>query len=208
MFELTIRVLGGLLSAYALTGSNDTMLLSKAVELADILLPAFATPSKIPLSSIDFATKKAVGADGGRGFSSTAEATTVQMEFKYLAIVTGEEKYWNVVQEAEGVVLREAEGRGEKGLVPIFVDVETGKFAGEVVRLGSRGDSYYGGFYSSSFHLRLFPSFSPLCSLVLCRSDHWGGMRFEVRLAMKCQLGQMTLVLRVDPAKVRVLGDG
>jgi mannosyl-oligosaccharide alpha-1,2-mannosidase len=47
-FEITIRVLGGLLSAFHLSGEHDTMLLEKAVDLADRLLPAFETVSNFP----------------------------------------------------------------------------------------------------------------------------------------------------------------
>lgn len=46
VFETTIRVLGGLLSAYDLSG--DAMFLGKARQLADRLLPAWNTPSGIP----------------------------------------------------------------------------------------------------------------------------------------------------------------
>jgi len=45
-FEITIRVLGGLLSAFHLSGEQDSMLLQKAVDLADRLLPAFETVSR------------------------------------------------------------------------------------------------------------------------------------------------------------------
>ena len=46
VFETTIRFLGGLLSAYAL--SKDPIFLEKAVQVADALLPAFDTPFGIP----------------------------------------------------------------------------------------------------------------------------------------------------------------
>lgn len=46
VFETTIRVMGGLLSAYDLSG--DAMFLEKARQLADRLLPAWKTPSGIP----------------------------------------------------------------------------------------------------------------------------------------------------------------
>jgi hypothetical protein len=49
-FETTIRYLGGLLSAYAL--SNDTIFLTKADELGQILLPVFDTPSGLPVFSV------------------------------------------------------------------------------------------------------------------------------------------------------------
>ncbi|KAF8868297.1 glycoside hydrolase, partial [Gymnopilus junonius] len=42
-FETTIRVLGGLLSAYHLS-DNDPLYLDKAIDLADRMLPAFDTP--------------------------------------------------------------------------------------------------------------------------------------------------------------------
>lgn len=44
LFQCTIRVLGGLLSAYHLA-DNDQLFLDKAIELADRLLPAFETQS-------------------------------------------------------------------------------------------------------------------------------------------------------------------
>ena len=46
VFETNIRVVGGLLSAYDLTGNK--MFLKKARDIADRLLPAFNTPSGYP----------------------------------------------------------------------------------------------------------------------------------------------------------------
>jgi hypothetical protein len=46
IFETTIRVLGGLLSAYALT--NDKQLLDKAVDLGDRLHAGIAVPTDVP----------------------------------------------------------------------------------------------------------------------------------------------------------------
>lgn len=52
-FETTIRYLGGFLSAYTLT--SDKIFLTRADELAQILLPAFQTQSGLPSFSVDFA---------------------------------------------------------------------------------------------------------------------------------------------------------
>jgi hypothetical protein len=42
-------------------------------------------------------------------------------------------------------VMEVVESNGvEDGLVPIFIYADTGKFMGSNIRLGSRGDSYYG----------------------------------------------------------------
>lgn len=51
LFETTIRVLGGLLSAFHL--SADKMFLEKAKDLGDRLLGAFGSPSGIPFSDVN-----------------------------------------------------------------------------------------------------------------------------------------------------------
>lgn len=76
--------------------------------------------------------------DGGS--SSTAEAATLQMEMKYLANLTRNELYW---RKAEKVVKVLDDNGMEGGLLPIFVNVLTGRFTSREIRLGSRGDSYY-----------------------------------------------------------------
>ena len=138
VFEITIRVLGGLMSSFHFT--NDKMFLEKAVDLADRLLIAFETKSHIPLASINFKKKKAIPALHGSG-SSTSEATTLQMEFKYLTYLTNDSKYWNAAQKVMKTVF---DLEAEHGLLPVFIDPTTGKFEGGDIRLGSRGDSYYG----------------------------------------------------------------
>jgi mannosyl-oligosaccharide alpha-1,2-mannosidase len=50
-FETTIRVLGGLLSAYELSG--DSMFLEKADDLGRRFLPAFDSRSGLPRTSIN-----------------------------------------------------------------------------------------------------------------------------------------------------------
>ncbi|THU44368.1 hypothetical protein C4D60_Mb02t06670 [Musa balbisiana] len=53
VFETTIRVVGGLLSAYDLSG--DKIFLEKAKDIADRLLPAWDTPTGIPYNRINLA---------------------------------------------------------------------------------------------------------------------------------------------------------
>jgi mannosyl-oligosaccharide alpha-1,2-mannosidase len=48
LFETTIRHLGGLLSAYDISGAKHKILLTKAVELGEILYTAFDTPNRMP----------------------------------------------------------------------------------------------------------------------------------------------------------------
>lgn len=49
-----LRVLGGLLSTYDLSG--ERMFLNKAQQIADRLLPAWETPSGIPYNTINLAS--------------------------------------------------------------------------------------------------------------------------------------------------------
>ena len=142
VFETTIRVLGGLLSAYHLS-NNDPLYLRKAVDLGDRLLPAFSSESGIPFSGITLSN----GVPVGYGPSSTAEATTIQLEFKYLSHLTGDIKYWDAAEKVMDRMQELVEAKDSAaldGLVPIYIDPHSGNFASREIRLGSRGDSYYG----------------------------------------------------------------
>ncbi|GAA5998370.1 glycoside hydrolase family 47 protein [Rhodotorula paludigena] len=137
---ITIRVLGGLLSAYHLSGEKDQMLLDKAVDLADRLLPAFETESGIPMSFANLAKRTGILDHDNRGLTSVAEAGTLQLEFKYLSQLTGNPIYWQKVEKVMEVIRAQPH---KDGLVPIFMRSDTGDFVFSDIRLGSRGDSYY-----------------------------------------------------------------
>jgi len=154
-FETTIRMLGGLLSAHYLStefpdmapikdddkgAPGEDLYLEKAADLADRLLGAFDSQSGVPFASVNLRTSKGVASHADAGASSTAEAASLQLEFKYLAMLTGEKNYW----EAAEKVMKVIDDNGmEDGLLPIFIYATTGTFRGDNIRLGSRGDSYY-----------------------------------------------------------------
>ena len=50
LFETTIRYLGGLLSAYDLSGGKYEVLLTKAGELGEVLMGTFDTPNRMPVT--------------------------------------------------------------------------------------------------------------------------------------------------------------
>lgn len=148
LFETTIRMLGGLLSAHylsdALQVGNSSVYLNKAKDLADRLLPAFKTDTGIPYSSVNLRSGASQRNHVDDGASSTAEFTTLQLEFKYLSAITGDEKYWNIVEKVYKPLYDENSLiQDYKGLVPIYTYPDTGKFRGNNIRLGSRGDSFY-----------------------------------------------------------------
>ncbi len=155
-FETTIRMLGGFLSAYYLSttypdmasitdddhgAAGEDLYLEKAADLADRLLGAFDSGSGIPYASVNLRTLKGIASHADGGASSTAEATSVQLEMKYLAMLTGEKNYWDKAEKVMQVV---DDNGMEDGLLPIFIHADQGTFRGENIRLGSRGDSYYG----------------------------------------------------------------
>ncbi|CAH1271788.1 MAN1A2 [Branchiostoma lanceolatum] len=138
LFETTIRVLGGLLSAFHL--SNDGLFLEKARELGDRLMPCFNSPSKIPYSDVNLDTGKAHPPRWGPD-STTSEVTSIQLEFRELSHQTGNDKYKNAVDEVMGHIQSLPK---ENGLIPIFVNARSGQFrAGATITVGARGDSYY-----------------------------------------------------------------
>ncbi|KAJ7159765.1 glycoside hydrolase [Mycena filopes] len=134
MFETTIRVLGGLLSAHHLTG--DSLYLQHAADLGDRMLPAFDTPSGIPAASVNLGGR---GSNFGGGSFSLAEATTLQLEFRYLAHLTGRAVFWHKAERVMQVVNR---GRLESGLAPVDIG-GNGDFVRSRIGMGSNGDSYY-----------------------------------------------------------------
>ncbi|KAH8103847.1 glycoside hydrolase [Cristinia sonorae] len=91
VFETTIRYLGGLLSAYALSGNH--LLLQKADELAEAMSPAFDTMSGLPWSSVNTVT----GDVSGSYFGSLAEVASCQLEYTYLARETGKQEHYHKV---------------------------------------------------------------------------------------------------------------
>lgn len=153
VFETTIRVMGGLLSASALMRDpppgtlpasleDADMFQDKAEQLALRLLPAFETPTGIPKREVNLATGESFYDKDNFNSSSLAEATTIQLEFKYLAHLTKNQRYWYLAENPMFFV-REATRPPRQGLLPIFLDPQSGvPLLGEV-RLGSRGDSYY-----------------------------------------------------------------
>ena len=89
-------MLGGLLSAHymssllpGVSSTGDDIYLSKAIDLADRLIGAYDLPSGIPYASIHLASRKGIASYSDSGASSTAEATSVRLEMKYLSNITG-----------------------------------------------------------------------------------------------------------------------
>jgi len=132
-FEITIRLLGGLLSSYQLTG--DKKLLSLADDLGTRLLPAFNSPTGMPYMFVNLKTGKTRGAE-----SNPAEIGTLLLEFGTLSKLTGKSVYYDKAKRA----LTELYNRRSKiGLVGSTVNVETGAWIDPTSHISGGIDSYY-----------------------------------------------------------------
>ena len=132
-FEITIRLLGGLLSGYQLTG--DPQLLHKAQDLGTRLLPVFDSPTGLPYVYVNLKTGKTRGTD-----SNPAETGTLLLEFGTLSKLTGNPVFYDKAKRA----LVETFKRTSKiGLVGVGLNVETGKWTDTDASVSGGIDSYY-----------------------------------------------------------------
>ncbi|KAI4329443.1 hypothetical protein L6164_021707 [Bauhinia variegata] len=138
VFETTIRVVGGLLSAYDLSG--DKLFLNKAREIADRLLPAWDTPTGIPYNIINLAHGRAHNPSWTGGESILADSGTEQLEFIVLSQRTGDPKYQ---QKVENVIIQLNKTFPDDGLLPIYIDPRSGATAYSPITFGAMGDSFY-----------------------------------------------------------------
>ncbi|QCE00982.1 mannosyl-oligosaccharide 1,2-alpha-mannosidase MNS1 [Vigna unguiculata] len=138
VFETTIRVVGGLLSAYDLSG--DKVFLDKAREIADRLLPAWNTPTGIPYNIINLSHGRAHNPSWTGGESILADSGTEQLEFIALSQRTGDPKYQ---QKVENVITRLNKTFPDDGLLPIYINPHSGAAGYSPVTFGAMGDSFY-----------------------------------------------------------------
>lgn len=133
LFEVNIRILGGLLSAYQMDG--DARWLALATDLGDRLLPAFDSPTGMPYVRVNLVT----GATE-QGENNPAEIGTLTLEFGLLSQLTGDARYYDAVKTA---VTRLHRQRSSLGLVGTVIDVETGDWMDRGSHVSGRIDSYY-----------------------------------------------------------------
>ncbi|GAA0167125.1 protein modifying enzyme [Lithospermum erythrorhizon] len=138
VFETTIRVVGGLLSSYDLSG--DKMFLEKAKDIADRLLPAWDTTTGIPYNVINLARGRPHNPGWTGGNSILADSATEQLEFIALSQRTGDLKYQRKVEK---VIAELNKTFPDDGLLPIYLNPESGKTSYSTITFGAMGDSFY-----------------------------------------------------------------
>uniref|UniRef100_A0A8K9V1N7 alpha-1,2-Mannosidase n=1 Tax=Oncorhynchus mykiss TaxID=8022 RepID=A0A8K9V1N7_ONCMY len=139
LFEVNIRYVGGLLSAYYLTG--EEMFKRKVMVLGEKLLPAFNTPTGIPRGVINLGS----GTSWSWGWASAgssilAEFGTLHLEFVHLSELSNNGIYTEKVMN-----IRKLLNKIEKphGLYPNFLSPVSGNWVQHHVSIGGLGDSFY-----------------------------------------------------------------
>ncbi len=142
VFEATIRVLGGLLSAHVFVAElappwYDGGLLRLAADLGQRLLPAFATATGIPYHRVNLIHGVP---PGETTHANTAGAGTLTLEFGMLSRLTGDDRF---ALAADGAVAALYARRSPLDLLGGMIDVHTGQWTDRTASIGAGGDSFY-----------------------------------------------------------------
>jgi ER degradation enhancer, mannosidase alpha-like 2 len=132
-FEITIRLLGGLLSGYQLTG--DDRLLSLAEDLGNRLLPVFNSPTGLPYVYVNLRTGQTRDP-----VTNPAETGTLLLEFGTLSKLTGKPVFY---EKAKRALVETFQRRSPLGLVGESINVETGEWTNTDSHISGGIDSYY-----------------------------------------------------------------
>lgn len=132
-FEITIRLLGGLLSSYQLTG--DKRLLSLAEDLGTRLLPVFNSPTGLPYVYVNLRTGRTRDP-----VTNPAESGTLLLEFGTLSKLTGKPVFY---EKAKRALVETFKRRSPLGLVGESINVETGAWTNTESHISGGIDSYY-----------------------------------------------------------------
>src|SRR6185369_17230794 len=92
-FENTIRLLGGLLTNYQLTGDKRILILAE--DLGNRLLPVFNSPTAMPYRYVNLKTGKV-----SKPISNPAETGTLIVEFGTLSKLTGKPIFFEKAKRA------------------------------------------------------------------------------------------------------------
>ncbi|WIA40463.1 hypothetical protein OEZ86_013819 [Tetradesmus obliquus] len=139
-FEVNIRILGGLLSAYYLSGGDD-MYLQKAEMLADRLMVSFNTTRGMPSPFATFGKAAARAATPITDVkTNVAEAGTLSMEFTTIGRLLGRQdmsdagmRFWQVL----------AGSRNFSGLYCMGLHTKDASCTDPKMTIGSAADSMY-----------------------------------------------------------------
>lgn len=133
VFEITIRLLAGLLTAYELDGNKKFLLLAE--DLGKRLMPCFNTPTGMPYRYVNLVTGKIRDSA-----NNPAEIGTLMLEFGKLSALTGNKTYYNAAKKG---MLSIYNKRSKIDLVGEVINVNTGQWIRTQSHISGYIDSYY-----------------------------------------------------------------
>ncbi|PSN61031.1 alpha-mannosidase IC [Corynespora cassiicola Philippines] len=144
MFEITIRYLGGLLAAYDLTDCKDDRLLTKAIELGDMVYASFDTPNRMPITRWDAEKASKGEAQTAAANGIIAELASFSLEFTRLSQLTGDMRYYDAVTRVTDVLEDQQNKTKIPGLWPVGINVQAPDLTQDTLfSLGAMADSAY-----------------------------------------------------------------
>lgn len=122
LFETVIRYLGGLLAAYDLSGAKYSVLLEKAEELAEILLGAFDTPNRMPMTFYNWAPSYTSQPHRANAHVVMAELGSLSIEMTRLAQITKKHEHYDAIARITDELEKWQPNTLMPGLWPLKVD--------------------------------------------------------------------------------------
>jgi hypothetical protein len=138
-FEITIRLLGGLISAYQISGNEK--LLFMAEDLAERMLPIFNSPTGMPYRYVNLRTGEVEDY-----INNPAEIGTLTLEFGMISKLTGNKIYYD---KAKDGVVKLYNKRSKIDLVGTNINIMTGEWTNKESHIDGAIDSYYEYLYKS-----------------------------------------------------------
>lgn len=124
--ETSAQLLGGLLSAYKLSG--DRMFLNKARLLGENLINTTNRETGLPYSVVNLNPETRRNAERKDGTSTLSDAGSVQLDLVYLATATGEKKFAEAAFRMFDTVSKG--NLGSEGMLASLLDPTTGTCSG------------------------------------------------------------------------------
>lgn len=144
VFETTIRYLGGFLSAYDLSNEQFPSLLTKAIEMGDMLYFAFDTPNRMPITRWNFKAAARGATQIAPEGILLAELGSLTLEFTRLSQVTGDPKYYDAVQRIMDIFEEQQNATKLPGMWPVVVNAKDLDLTGATgFTIGGMADSTY-----------------------------------------------------------------
>ena len=144
VFETTIRYMGGFLGAYDLSNGQYPLLLTKALELGEMLLVSFDTPNHMPCTRWRWRIAKEGEKQEASSGVLVAEIGSLTLEFTRLSQITGDMRFYDAVQRIMDVFDQQQMQTRLPGMWGVLVNAKNLDFRSDGgYTLGAMADSLY-----------------------------------------------------------------